>query len=755
MLIPKVPGSKDSKALINDGVVSGDLTIGDIDTFVFEASAGDAVHIRAAYTSGSQRIEAWLYSPDGTLIRYYPYNDTAEFDCYVSSSNCQINQTGIHRLVVADYGSDDTGNYEISFSGSLQSSVTPSPKPDKPVIPPPEIDKSKAIRLLSETSYSFDHSENHDNDWVNTFEDSGDSDLITHALYPFQRDGEEYNSGNAPGYSWSLTQSNILDEFNSNNSDTEDTTRIPLILIHGWQANCRKPYLFKIDYLDTCKDGSDSDAFPNRDPDNLANGRDNNDYNAEEYWDTFLRYFAATDALKQRYKLYLYQYPTYKHVTFNARMLARMLPEIDYLKNWLESPGKKITFLTHSMGGLVARSLLEEHDGAQVLKDNEWKPLLNTSDGSPPGARVVEKLITLDTPHHGSPAPIPAWIDTDTFDNDVAFDGGKDLFSPGAMDLWWDGYDKAFTTEIVQKDLNDNEAKDYNVADQDNSFRTKGLAAFDNLYRIKKPEFSDSFLVSFGKLDIVKTGIFYYYPNPWLTNLNKKHFKHHKVWRDKYILYSGYNDNDIGHSDWANRLADTGNNGFADNTWGAGVYEVGYINSAPAPVTSALFDWDENEARDEMVDVSNIEGWPSKNEVALFGVFLADENKNILRTERNGYKIRFLRDYHHDRMLNGAYYTDAPKHRLIKSPFICDDNGLLEDLKLNNSFYTGFRSGENRQAYVQEATGENYPFKLFSVNCKNTDKDSQWLSTLDYDPLFLLIKQDLLGNDEYRTEVSQ
>ncbi|MCK5661921.1 MAG: hypothetical protein KAI17_00475 [Thiotrichaceae bacterium] len=609
--------------------------------------------------------------------------------------------------------------------------------------------KNKAIRRLSETIYSSGNNENHDNDWKNTNEDSKDPSLITHALYPFQRADDEYNSGDVPGYSWSQTKSNKLIQYSPQGVEdsteiNEDTRRKPLILIHGWQADCGK----------ICDDGANDD-FPNRAPENLAKGRDLNNYDAEDYWDTFLRYFAVTTTdLKERYKLYLYQYPTYKHITFNARMLAQMIPEIDYLHNWLKS-GKKITFLTHSMGGLVARSLLEEHDGAQIQDEaGSWIPLLNGAD-APKGADVVEKLITLDTPHHGSPASIPAWVDTVGF-VDVAFKAEMDLFSPGAMDLWWDGYDNAFTIKKVQTDINNNEATDYIIADRQNSFRSKSVSDFDEFYRGKKhsrlPGFG--FDVRFGREVLFKTGYFYRYPNPWLTKLNKTHANHRRVWRDKYILYSGYNDNESGiNGHWANRLADTGTYGAADDAWVAGVYRLGYVNDAPVPVTSALFDQGENEAQDGIIDVSKIDGWPG-NVATLFGDFLEDKNKNILRSQRNGYKVRFLRDYHHKRMLHGAYYTDHIKHRLITKSSLndviqinwqttCSRLGVRGASFTLSRFYTGFRDAKYRHAYVEEATGDKFEFKRFAVDCEDTGKDDQWLSTLEYEPLFLLIKWDL------------
>ena len=55
---------------MNDGVVSGDLTVGDIDSFVFDANAGEAAHIRVVDTNGDSFTPVvHLYNPDGTLNR--------------------------------------------------------------------------------------------------------------------------------------------------------------------------------------------------------------------------------------------------------------------------------------------------------------------------------------------------------------------------------------------------------------------------------------------------------------------------------------------------------------------------------------------------------------------------------------------------------------------------------------------------------------------------------------------------------------
>ena len=79
---------------------------------------------------------------------------------------------------------------------------------------------------------------------------------------------------------------------------------------------------------------------------------------------------------------------------------------------------------------------------------------------------------------------------------------------------------------------------------------------------------------------------FFYYPNPWLTLLNARHSP--EKWRDKYIFYGGYNDSQTGHP--SNKLEDTGFIGGGDNLWASGVWEAGYLNDSPVPVTSSFFD---------------------------------------------------------------------------------------------------------------------------------------------------------------------
>jgi len=120
--------SNENGYLVNDGVVRGELSYGDIDSFVFEANAGEAVHIRAVDSSGTAFFgpKIWLYNPDGTreaIAGHGTTYDEVAIDCYPSTAYgvCNLNQTGTYRLVVEDHGNDVSGSYEIRFLQVLQS----------------------------------------------------------------------------------------------------------------------------------------------------------------------------------------------------------------------------------------------------------------------------------------------------------------------------------------------------------------------------------------------------------------------------------------------------------------------------------------------------------------------------------------------------------------------------------------------------------------------------------------------------------
>jgi pimeloyl-ACP methyl ester carboxylesterase len=193
-----------------------------------------------------------------------------------------------------------------------------------------------------------------------------------------------------------------------------DNGRIPLLLIHGWQG--------------------DKDL---RNPAKLGLWE-----NSElQYWQHFLDYYLTSDNpdgvrnLQKKYHIYLYHYPSYKHVTYNASVLTAMLKELatknptSDLNQAMQTGGKGVAVLAHSMGGLVARSAIEEY---QAFGANGEK---------------LRRLITLDTPHHGSPVSQP--VTWEQFQTKLAQIFIKDPYTQGASDLNWDNFNGFYAAADV------------------------------------------------------------------------------------------------------------------------------------------------------------------------------------------------------------------------------------------------------------------------------------------------------------------
>ncbi|MBI3893150.1 MAG: hypothetical protein HY303_16650 [Candidatus Wallbacteria bacterium] len=140
-------------------------------------------------------------------------------------------------------------------------------------------------------------------------------------------------------------------------------------------------------------------------------------------WDK-LRASPRYAALRQRCKFYIYLYPTYRSVAQNGTDLVQLVEEKIGLAHL---PSSSVLIVAHSMGGLVSRHAMRTAGFGEK----------------------VRTLVTLATPHHGTPASSIlyanwglhkkiGWFWTLLLKGSRAV-GYPD--TPGLRSLWWDNLD--------------------------------------------------------------------------------------------------------------------------------------------------------------------------------------------------------------------------------------------------------------------------------------------------------------------------
>ena len=524
---------------------------------------------------------------------------------------------------------------------------------------------------------SYIGSVNGDNDYLSTAESDDlntSPSTVTHALYPVEFYTQK-TSDNSCNISSNGTPEPTID------------TRQPLILVHGWQGGRVLPTPNNMDYPTIlCED----------------------EQLGETYWNNFIQYFKASPTLREKYRLYIYHYSSYKHVTFNARVLARFLERNNYIKSWIANGGK-ISILAHSMGGLVSRSLLEEHLSGEDASHLYQYTLPDNSTASKTGLQILDKLVTTATPHHGSPGSVHWWAyNAPNWAGSAAWIP-KNLYTPGAQDLFWDNYDGVLAwvfgsvTWPQVYTINDDVFKRTAVDDQvynrnlNNSGRLNSSTKFDEYYRgmlvasdnvkfKQENDYSGDYCYKPNPLDTCSQNLTYpasfsRYPNPWLSLLNYRFKQNMTQYSDKYVFLSGYNDGN--NSSPANRLYDNRLEEFADDV----VYSMGYINDWAVPLTSGSLDFSKEAVGLGPFDLNPklftySVGGDAKS--ALFPDFVSDNLSVIHGDSVNGIPVRVFKDYNHDRMLNGGYKSSA------------------DDL-LDNTVDSGFKDGGGRTLYLDQA----------------------------------------------------
>ncbi|HEY3324334.1 MAG TPA: alpha/beta fold hydrolase [Planctomycetota bacterium] len=153
----------------------------------------------------------------------------------------------------------------------------------------------------------------------------------------------------------------------------------------------------------------------------------------QEGWGAFYELARANPSISTRFHIYSFRHDSSKPIGFNgstgnAKELA------DYIERKVTE--SDIVFLAHSRGGLVCRAYMSyRNQGDSVLG-----------------------LVTLGTPHHGTPLAVPDWcaelwskrpIQTAQSFDDLVFRGshGFDPSRRGDVNLAWDNMDGAIASE--------------------------------------------------------------------------------------------------------------------------------------------------------------------------------------------------------------------------------------------------------------------------------------------------------------------
>lgn len=491
-----------------------------------------------------------------------------------------------------------------------------------------------------------------------------------------------------------------------------DNGRIPLLLIHGWQGGS---------FLDT----------ELRNPAKLGQWA----YSELQYWRNFLDYYLATPALQSKYHVYLYHYPTYKHISYNGLVLKNMLNELaakkpaSDLNVAMQTGGKGVVVLAHSMGGLVTRSAIEEYHA------------FGGSGGK------LRRLIMLDTPHHGSPGANPDFL------GDIV----KDLYTQGSADIQWDNFDGLYTSAEV-------DSRNAARWDARNTDSTTGMnsESFDKAYRKACTS------------DICPETT----QNPWLAWLNAGFVPLMDTYSSKYLLYAGW----IINAQGIDALGAVIKNGLM-NVSDKSLRDAADIPSGgAAPVSSALWysisphsakypfplygsvnespfytycvkkpDWDASQWFGGDSSAVKIQEYNYTENVCGNSILIS---KSATLSTPNphhdlGFQMRIFWDYDHETMVNGAYWGEGVFKQaggwdkyIDKPPYII--NG-------DTSGDSGFRNITNKKTSPVTLARDNYIAKAQGYRQNNVNLTWTFNSPANYNPLLLEPLFNVLERDLVRT----
>lgn len=228
----------------------------------------------------------------------------------------------------------------------------------------------------------------------------------------------------------------------------------------------------------------DSTPLGYRTPLVLVHG--NNMENENQFgWRRYLKEFKNDRAFQRRYKVYLLSWDSSYPNAYNGLAMGYLVDNLPELQN------KNITIMAHSRGGIIARYFMNQYT---VRNGNRQGQL---------GGEKVNWLVTLATPHRGSPAADEIW-DRFSFDYNhwdltafslcsVSFSDW--FFKDSYKFLLWDDVDNELTNEEATWDSACNlgnytaylmsNATDLRMLNQNERYYNKIIAFGSNNYDAK------------------------------------------------------------------------------------------------------------------------------------------------------------------------------------------------------------------------------------------------------------------------------
>jgi hypothetical protein len=107
--LARIPGAAENGALIDGLSYPGELTLGDLDTFVFSAAVGDNITLGLVLLTGDFYSSIELYTPSGVLA------DSANVSGTASIAH-QTTESGLYTVLIQDGLGRRTGTYSLAFT---------------------------------------------------------------------------------------------------------------------------------------------------------------------------------------------------------------------------------------------------------------------------------------------------------------------------------------------------------------------------------------------------------------------------------------------------------------------------------------------------------------------------------------------------------------------------------------------------------------------------------------------------------------